>query len=300
MRRLLVVGLSLLLLVLANNLAWAEDTPCRGITAAEQFALLEPNISSVNKQALTDRLIQEASAPHCADVGYMLGMMYRYGADLEGNPVAKDPVKAQVLIERYAREGYIHAYADLAEMHLEARNARDAMLWTQVYLYFVTRHGEKQLNLDQRHGYGALLLASAYALAQKSDVGVSKKALGQLLDSYLKPHLQEVLQNLGKERAVVQESGLKIKSTRTQSIPGLPSASRAVLLMEVLPSGTVNRIVTISYSPTPEAGRALKNWAAGMLFEPFEGAEPRYLRLPMEAGFGARSKSSSLQYHEKR
>ena len=80
-----------------------------------------------------------AEMPDCPEFGYTLGQLYRHGEYLPGNLLPQDLDKARALIRPMAEDGYLPAFADLAEMEMRHANAREAMKWTQLYLYYVDK-----------------------------------------------------------------------------------------------------------------------------------------------------------------
>lgn len=255
--------------------------------------------------ALKAKLLKgvEASAEEgCLYHHYVWGTLLRFGKDLPGNLLDKDVQKAAPLIEAYAKNGHLIAYSDLAEMALASDDARNAMLWTQVYLYFVTRHADKALTDFDRRGYNADLLSRAMVAWRNAKF--KKSQIEPMLDEYLARHETTILKGLQDSRSDLRTShptssqnklGSDLGEAPDLQVKARPevidthlvmSPSYAVFLLEVQPSGVVSRVVAESFAPSPEAARKLRPMIMGITFEPFAWHEPQVVRVPVMYGYG--------------
>lgn len=243
--------------------------------------------------------IDAGIAAGCAEDAYRLGTLLRHGRALPGNIVEQDMARAERLIESYARTGYVSAFADLAEMALAQEDARSAMKWTQVYLYFRPEPGDKTTrgkDFDRR-GYNANLLSRADAAWRSA--GLTRGAITPLFNDYLNANRASVLAGLSTEfKSGPPEIG-RLQDDPDNS-PALVSKNLATVvdvgymtirpgyanfLVEVQPDGHVSRIVAETFGPSADTPAALKPLIAGVSFEPFEASEPQIVRIPVVFGY---------------
>ncbi len=271
--------------------ACPDDTP--ELSTSQHIDLFDPQRDPAEKLPLVEMLRSRAAAG-CLEAQYALGNLLRFGDEMPGNPLTKDTQTAAGLIEAYGRHGNIRAYADLAEMALAAEDGRAAMLWTQVYLHFATRHQGALTTFDRR-GYNANLLLRAIRAA-RSDGLNRKRDIEAMLADYLAKHREEILSaadpdanhsGQGKqERASAEPPDLVVETrppTRTIAL-GI-DAGYAAFLLEVQPDGRVSRIVPESFAPTPRHAARLKPLVEGFIFKPFDWHEPQIARVPAEYGY---------------
>jgi hypothetical protein len=163
--------MSVLLLPCGIAHAGESEPECDAdLTDASILDAYDTNAAMPQRQRAVQYLIDVA--PRCAVGGYSAGQLYRHGDRLPGNLLARDSEKAQQLIRASAENGYLFAYADLAEMALAEGRTREAMQWTQVYLYFVVHHSEKFDRASgsfTRSGYNGDLLARALRAWRAAD-----------------------------------------------------------------------------------------------------------------------------------
>lgn len=243
------------------------------------------NLEAVKRLALETR---------CSSERYLLGLLHRHGPDLPGNPIPKDVAEARRLIEGYALEGNLQGFADLAEMALEQEHAREAMQWTQVYLYLITRHGST-LNDFERSGYNADLLQRAQVAWRKAKLPTETEVINTMLNAYLQPRKAELAARfVAKQQEIVQPDDKRADGDElrakpmslerpTYSGPGKPGY--AVYLLEVQPDGKVSRIVLETFAPSPEHGSYLRRFIEDASFYPFAGNAPQIARIPVRHGY---------------
>ncbi|MEG3193882.1 hypothetical protein SNE32_16805, partial [Lysobacter sp. D1-1-M9] len=108
-----------------------------------------------------------------------------------GNPIKEqDLPRARTLLLAMAENGYLPAYADLAELEMRHANPREAMKWTQVYLYFtrtVARDFAEDADdlLFQRTAYNGNLLARVHMIWSRSRQYLPRKLIREDLNDYL-------------------------------------------------------------------------------------------------------------------
>ena len=264
-----------------------------GDDAYSVIDILDPDAPAAIKARNLDVVKRLAMNPDCMYTRYLLGLLHRHGSDLPGNPVAKDVAVARGLIEEYALAGNVQGFADLAEMALEQKQAREAMQWTQIYLYLVTTQ-EGTLEGFDRSGYNADLLQRAYGAWRGARLPTGKDAIEASFNAYLQPRKAELDARLLEAqeetlRPSDQSGGadqLRIKSQKKfRSFSGPSKPGYAIYLLEVQPNGKVSRIVVETFAPLPEHARYLRPLVEGTTFHPFTGNEPIVARLPMQYGY---------------
>lgn len=286
----------ILLLSLAQSAVASADTDCEA--ALEEIAVVDaydPEASPQKRNEAVQAL--DAISVRCLKAAYTLGQIYRHGPDLAGNPVPRDLERAHALILSFAEDGYVRAYADLAEMALSQKQPREAMKWTQVYLYLLSRHSstfEPGESFD-RHGYNADLLARADAAWRKARPALDRGLKTSDLQEYLKPRVDLVAVRL-KEReeemrklvAREEPDDLRFKRVGGCSADlGRISAGYASYLIEVQPNGEVSRVVLENFAPQPEVGERLRKCANAYAFEAFPGSKPKIARVPIAYGYAS-------------
>lgn len=279
--------------------AGASDAPpseatCPGKDAYSPFDVLDTTTPDDKRRAAVDTVVRLAADPACRYERSLLGALYRFGPQLEGNPLPKDSVRAVDLIEEAALRGRPALYADLAELSLADGDARGAMQWTQVYLWVQAQQGPgKQADFD-RSGYNADLLLRAQRAWQKARLG-GNASIDALLKTYLEPRraqLKEAIAN-GPDAVPRDDTAggshetLRIKrGPRGRKDVNIPiKAGYAIFLMEVRPDGTVGRIVAETFAPTPAHAKALRPFVDGFEYYPFEGTTPELVRVPVQYGY---------------
>jgi TPR repeat protein len=238
-------------------------------------------------------------AAHCPLSGYSAGQLYRHGDRLPGNLVARDPAKAQQLIRAAAEAGHLFAYADLAEMALAEGRTREAMQWTQVYLYLVIHHSDgfdPASGSFTRSGYNGDLLARALRAWRAAKPRLEQKTMQEDLTDYLRGHEATVVERLRVNETAIMKAG-KPTSEETEELRvvavkggceadlGSVSSAYAMYLVEVQPSGAVSRVVLENFSPSVETATRLRKCAQVYQFGSFKGTKPKVGRIPVIYGF---------------
>lgn len=262
--------------------------------------LLDPDAPSDRRASALAAYERLALIRECPEFAYTLGQLYRHGPYLPGNLVAQDIAKARELILPMAEDGYLLAFADLAEMEMRHANAREAMKWTQVYLHFVDTvqadYVEDPGDLRYlRTAYNSHLLGRTDFLWRKlTRPRLPRELMKQDLAAYLAERGDHVTRRMRErhegrhQRASAQNGG----PTRVASAPGdcyvnsvdsIGSAS-AAWIIEVLPSGKTGRVVLENFVPNAEVTGNLYACVARYTFAPFEGTTPATMRVSMVMG----------------
>lgn len=272
------------------------SNPCEVTSTYTLIDILDPDHAPEAKQAALVEL-EARIADGCAHDAYVMGTLLRHGSALPGNVVERDPARAALLIEAFARSGYVRAYADLAEMALAQNDARSAMKWTQVYLSFRREPGDRASRDFDRRGYNANLLMRSDAAWRKARL--QRSEIAPFLKDYLDAHRATVLAGLRAESksdrrapGALQGDADEAPALVPKHYPNVVDVRRlniepgyAIFLLEVQPDGHVSRIVAESFGPSADTPAALKPLIAGISFEPFNCSEPRVARVPVVYGY---------------
>ncbi|MFP7722937.1 hypothetical protein [Lysobacter sp. A3-1-A15] len=260
--------------------------------------LLDPDAPAERRAQALGAYERLAGMEGCPEFGYTLGQLYRHGPYLPGNLLPQDLPKARRLIRAMAEDGYLPAYADLAEMEMRHANAREAMKWTQAYLYF-TREVRQAFIDDaddlqyQRSAYNGNLLARVEIISKWARPPLPSKVKREDLKDYLAVHGAPVA-----KRMLERERGTHARaSAQDAALIGLANvpepcyvklekvgAASAAWIVEVLPSGGMGRVVLENFVPNPEVTEELKACLLERRFETFEGDRSKTMRFHMVAG----------------
>ncbi|MBB1061367.1 hypothetical protein [Marilutibacter spongiae] len=262
--------------------------------------LLDPHAPGDRRAAALAAYERLAGIEACPEFAYTLGQLYRHGSYLPGNLVPQDIERARELILPMAEDGYLPAFADLAEMEMRHANARAAMQWTQVYLHFVqTVQADYVEDVDalrfQRSAYNRHLLARTDFLWRRLTRPVlSRKLIAADLSAYLAAHEAAIAPRMrmrqeGALRRASAQDGGPARVTHVpddcyvNAIRGVGSAS-ASWIVEVLPTGERGRMVLENFVPNPAAAARMEACLARYEFAPFVGTRPATVRISMLLG----------------
>lgn len=294
LKLMLLLFLCLAQAALTSDASAKDVDDCNADDVYSTIDILDEDVPAATKAVDLDVVKRLASEPRCLSEQYLLGLLHRHGPDLPGNPIPKNAAEARGLIEGYALEGNLQGFADLAELALEQEQAREAMQWTQVYLYLVTRHGGTLEDFD-RSGYNADLLQRAQVAWRKAKLPSEPEAINAMLNAYLQPRKAELAARFSAKQQEIEQSDdestggeeLRIKPMRRErrTFSGLEKPGYAVYLLEVQPDGKVSRIVLETFAPSPEHGSYLRRFIEDASFYPFAGDAPQIARIPVQQGY---------------
>lgn len=262
--------------------------------------LLDPEAPADRRAAALAAYQRLATLEQCPEFGYTLGLLYRHGRYLPGNLLEQDVAKARELIRPMAEDGYLPAFADLAEMEMRHANGREAMKWTQVYLHFVQDVQADYIDDAedahfQQSAYNSHLLArTGFVWRELTSPRLPRELIDEDLDAYLAEHGGHVERRMrarmeGLHRRVSAQDGGPVRvispaeTCYLNAIEGIGSAS-ASWIVEVMPSGETGRIVLENFVPNPEIAGEMRDCLSRYVFVPFEGTRPATVRISMVMG----------------
>lgn len=262
--------------------------------------LLDPEAPSERRAVALAAYERLSGLAQCPEFGYTLGQLYRHGPYLPGNLVAQDIDRARALIRPMAEDGYLPAFADLAEMEMRHANTRDAMKWTQVYLHFVRTVqadfvDDPATERFHRTAYNSHLLARTEVLWRKfTRPRLPRRLVNEDLNAYLDEHGERVSRLMRERRAGARgrasaHDGGPVDPVATpdtchlNAIEGVGSAS-ASWIVEVLPTGAVGRVVLENLVPNAQAAAALGRCLKDYRFAAFQGERPATVRVSLMMG----------------
>lgn len=267
------------------------------ITDSMAVDLLDPAAPGAARQRALDAYMALADEKGCSSYGYSIGLLYRFGADLPGNLLQRDIGKARDLILRYAEDGNLIAYADLAEMALADSNAREAMKWAQVYLAFLSNSDIEFRNGNDayyRSGYNGDLLLRAERAWSKQRPKLSRELIRSDLEEYLRLNKVQVLERImasgsderGPRRGTkgMEDVFPTIRGKCEVDLRDIGGAY-ARYLIEVQPDGRVSRVTIRDFAPSPIAAIKLAQCVKVYQFQPFKGPAPRVSIMPVVYGY---------------
>lgn len=178
-------------------------------------------------------------------------------------------------------------------------NAREAMKWTQAYLYFMNTVVMPAIeDADHRHyqrsAYNGNLLARVDLLWRYARPLLPQKLIREDLNAYLAEHETHVVQRMLErqhglhQRVSAQDGGPThivngADDCYVNSIDGIGAAS-AAWIVEVLPSGQTGRIVLENFVPKAEVAESLEGCLARYTYAPFDGTQSATIRTSMVMG----------------
>lgn len=260
--------------------------------------LLDPEAPADRRTQALSAYQRLASMKECPEFAYTLGQMYRHGPYLPGNPLPQDFDKARELILPMAEAGYLPAFADLAEMEMRQAHVREAMKWTQVYLYFVDAvlvkySKDTDDRLFERSAYNAHLLSRVSFLWRHFPPKLPDRVIKEDLNAYLSAHEASVTQRMreqfeGRHRGASTQNGgpgYTVSGSEYIKLPGDLSAAAGSWIVEVQPSGQIGRVVLENLVPNIAVAEKIRQYMLRRYrFVPFDGAESRTTRVSIVVG----------------
>lgn len=260
--------------------------------------LLDPAAAGPARSAALEAYERLSTLPGCPEFGYTLGQMYRHGEELPGNLVARDIERARGLLLAMAEDGYLDAYADLAEMEMRHGEPRKAMQWTQVYLHFSRRVVWPEIDDPsrmryQRSAYHGHLLMRATSVWRWPQPTMPKRLIREDLDAYLDVHGARVEARMRERQggALRRASTLDGDIGRVQAQAGecyvdggRAGAGAATWIVEILPDGRRGRVLLENFLPTVATAGAMGECLDRYTYTAAPGTGATVVRIPMVFG----------------
>lgn len=272
----------------------APETDCY-----EWSTLLNPAIPLEKKQSHLSAFKADALAGN-ANSRYVLGAFYRLGEQHPARLLTKDLGQAKAFMSNAAVGGSIFAMAAMAELELEAKNYRAAMLWAQVYAYY-SKQEAKSLKLKSSFAYQAYLLKRIMDTAQKQKTPLLDQGFNVDFNDFFKTHgpkieasrsgsqmegMRNFICKYSDPEAALAEVGLvmlrKNKVSAGRDVMAvLPYPGYAYYLLNINPNGDVDDVAIIDSLPDARYAQALIPTAKGIKFNKSAGKGMRQAFLPM-------------------
>jgi hypothetical protein len=260
--------------------------------------LLDPDAPGERRVRALQDYERLATMRECPEFGYTLGQLYRHGPELPGNLVGEDIAKAKELIQAMAMDGYLPAFADLAEMVMREGEHREAMLWTQVYLHLVRTVQRPGVDADDaqfmRTAYNGHLLTRAETVWRWQKPAVPRRRVTEDLNAWLSEHGASVHKRMTERqqgsdrRASAQDGPLPRVLARADDcrliLDPRIGAATVSWIVEVLPTGQMGRVVLENFVPRAGFVEGLRPCLQRYRFEPFAGEAPVTRRISLVYG----------------
>ena len=254
----------------------AGATPARNDSTAAWSVILDPQQPLARRQEMLAKLEQDAQNDGQGEL-YLLGSLYHMGPHASGAPVPQDLDKATLYLGNAALRGSLLAMAKMAEIKLETRSYREAMIWAQVFAHYAM-----SLPDDERppEGYAA-------ELVQRVLDKLGRSSIAQVMPdvaNFIAQHDASIRAGTGghfgarasrpkpKERSVVTPHG------RFAEQSGF-----ADYLLAFGPDGSVVHAWLLDAVPDPALGETLRHYVSEMTLPAApanRGAQLRYAWLP--------------------
>ena len=276
------VVLFVFLAAAASGSLWAQSSvvpadPCAGEDKVV-MDVLDPALNGAHKvQPL--QAMQSLAAAGCGDAAWVLGNLHRFGPELPGNPLPRDSIRARQSLGQAGLAGVEDAYRDQAELALADGNARDAMLWTQVWLWLHDIDSARARKTAQ--GYDADLLQRATRAWRAARLANAQ--IQPLLDEFFRergPTLLAEHHRIPERRARRPQLALA-KSPRVHPGDIGRRSGYVMFRVEAKPSGEVTRVFVESYGPTADVVERLRPLVKDLRLTPFDATEPMTGTLPI-------------------
>ncbi|HET9484398.1 MAG TPA: hypothetical protein VFO79_10615, partial [Xanthomonadales bacterium] len=256
----------------------AESAPQAGLVE-DIGRVLTPSTAAEERTALFARLDAAAQAGD-PSAAYLIGSLYRRGADLSGLQLAKNPGRALKWLHAAALGGELNAFAKLAETYADIGEPLEAMAWAQAYAYFLER--DPSCRKECGDGYTAALLKRLYAeLPADAEEQITKRSREVLLKvgpSFEYARLRHA-QEAGQRKPSYAGSRRKVDFVdRSESRP-MPPAGIAEFVVRVDADGAIRDAWVLDSLPRADLAAELRATLLTMKLE--AGAGDRYAIVPL-------------------
>lgn len=271
-------SLVLLAALVAGPCPAAEPAP-QVRTAEDVGRVLSPFTTAQEREALFGKLDAAAQAGD-PTAAYVIGSLYRRGADFSGLLLVKNPGRALKWLHAAAHGGELNAFAKLAEIYAEMGEPLEAMAWAQAYAYFLER--DPSCRKDCGDGYTAALLQRLYAaLPADAEAQVTKRSREVLLKvgpSFEYARLQRA-REAGEKQASYAGARRKVSFIDRNESQPLPPAGIAEYVVRIDAQGAIRDAWVLDVLPRAELAAELRPTLLTMRFP--AGAADRYAIVPL-------------------
>lgn len=268
--------LALACLLVGTGLAVPTAATAQDDSTAVWSAILDPRQPLAERQQAIAKLEKDAQDEDQGQL-YLLGSLYHMGPRASGAPVPQDLDKATLYLGNAALRGSLLAMAKMAEIKLETRNYREAMIWAQVFAHYAM-----SLPDDERppEGYTAELVQRILEKLGRSSIPEVMPDVANFIAQHdagiragTRSHFgAKAVRPRPKEHSVVTPHG------RFSAQSGF-----ADYLLAFAPDGSVAHSWLLDAVPDPALGETLRHYVSEMTVpaQPAgTGARLRYAWLP--------------------
>lgn len=250
--------------------------------------LLDARRDAPEREAALRRLIAAADSGD-GYAQYVLGSLYRLGDRHPAQLLGRDESRAALYLSNAAVQGWVIALAAMAELRLDQGNAREAIVWTQLYIHYdAIRAADYPVAPDSRRAYAAsllhrcsqkLTLDEALADAIDADVAAFVDRHGASMETG-NTDRQEADEDtsLGVPRL---PAGMKELASGSRAT-GLDAPGMAMYLIGVNQAGRVEHVHVIDSLPDHRVAAALRRHARQLRLPAKDRAAPiRWALAPL-------------------
>jgi hypothetical protein len=270
------VALACLLVGLGLAGPAASAATDRGDSTAAWSVILDPHQPLAERQQALAKLEQDAQSDGQSEL-YLLGSLYHMGPHASGAPVPQDLDKATLYLGNAALRGSLLAMAKMAEIKLDTRKYREAMIWAQVFAHYAMLLPEGERPPE---GYTAELVQRILDKLGRSSIPQVMPDVAAFIAQHdadiragTDSHFDgKAVRPRPKERSVVTPNGRFA-----------PQSGFADYLLAFGPDGSVAHAWLLDSVPDPALGETLRHYVSEMAIpeQPAgTGARLRYAWLP--------------------
>jgi hypothetical protein len=250
--------------------------PAQGDSTKAWSVILDPQQPLAVRQQTLAGLEKQAADGDQGEL-YLLGSLYHMGPHASGAPVPQDLDKATLYLGNAALRGSLLAMAKMAEIKLETRQYREAMVWAQVFAHY------------------AMLLPDG----ERPPEGYTAELVQRILDKLGRSSIPQVMPDVanfiaqhdaGIRAGTRSHSGgksprpkLKERSVTTPNGHFAAQSGVADFLLAFGPDGSVAHAWLLDAVPDPALGETLRHYVSEMTLPAQSagtGARLRYAWLP--------------------
>jgi hypothetical protein len=246
----LMVGLGLAAPAMATAPAQDDSTKAWSVILDPQqpLAVRQQTLAGLEKQAAD------------GDQGelYLLGSLYHMGPHASGAPVPQDLDKATLYLGNAALRGSLLAMAKMAEIKLDTRKYREAMIWAQVFAHYamLLPDGERP-----PEGYTAELVQRILDKLGRSSI---PQVMPDVAD-FIAQHDASIRAGTSSHfDAKTPRPKPKERSVTTPDGRFAPQSGFADYLLAFRPDGSVAHAWLLDAVPDPALGESLRHYVSEM------------------------------------